>query len=86
MAHIAGSVLGREVTAERVEPASGPAGRAPACRGALDDLLAMFAAYDRRGLVGSAAALRILLRRAPGTWAEVLRREVLPSQVGRAVR
>lgn len=74
MAHIAGSVLGREVTAERVEPAEWA--RGPGARlspGALDDLLAMFAAYDRRGFVGSAAALRILLRRAPRTWADAVR-------------
>jgi uncharacterized protein YbjT (DUF2867 family) len=82
MAHIASSVLGREVTAQRVDQAAwARAQQGRLAPGAVDDLLAMFAAYDRRGFVGSAAALRILLRRAPGTWADVLRREVLPTPV-----
>jgi uncharacterized protein YbjT (DUF2867 family) len=82
MAHIASSVLGREVAAARVDPAAwARAQEGRLAPGAIDDLLAMFAAYDRRGFVGSAAALRILLRRAPATWADVLRREALPSPV-----
>ena len=73
MAHTAATVLGHQVTAERIAPAEWARGPgAQLSQSARDDLLAMFAAYDRRGLIGSAAALRILLRRSPRTWADAL--------------
>jgi hypothetical protein len=66
-------VLGHPVEVVRVEVAewvAGPgASLAPQAR---DDLLAMFASYDRGGLVGEAAALRRLLGREPRSWADVL--------------
>jgi uncharacterized protein YbjT (DUF2867 family) len=73
MATAAAQVLGHEVHAEQVSVADwceGPgAGLDPDAR---DDLLAMFAAYDRRGFVGTATALRILLGRRPRTWTDAL--------------
>ena len=72
-AHVAADVLGHPVEVVRVEVAewvAGPgASLAPQAR---DDLLAMFASYDRGGLVGEAAALRRLLGREPRSWADVL--------------
>jgi hypothetical protein len=68
-------VLGRPIQAVRVEPAEWVAGPGAALSAqARDDLLAMFASYDRGGLVGDPATLRRLLGREPQTWAEVLAR------------
>ena len=47
---------------------------------ARDDLLAMFASYDRGGLVGDPSPLRRLLGREPGTWAQVLARPLTSSR------
>jgi len=69
-------VLGHPVQAVGTDPAAwaaGPGRELPAQ--AREDLLAMFAAYDRRGLAGNATVLTHLLGRRPTTWAEVLRRE-----------
>ncbi len=73
MARIATEVLGREVTAEtkRVRDwVDGPgAGLTEQVR---DDLLAMFASYDKAGLVGESDDLARLLGRPATTWAGVL--------------
>ena len=73
MAHTAATVLGHRVTAERIDPAEwarGPGARLS--QSARDDLLAMFAAYDRRG--SSAARLPCAsCSAAPRTWADALR-------------
>ena len=72
----ASAVLGHPVQALATDPAEwavGPGRDLPAP--AREDLLAMFAAYDRRGLAGNATVLTHLLGRRPTTWAEVLRRE-----------
>lgn len=73
-AAIAGRMLGRPVEAVRIDVeawSAGPgAGLDPQARA---DLLAMFASYDRTGLVGDPAALADLLGRRPTSWAEALR-------------
>ena len=73
MARIATEVLGREVTAETMRVrdwADGPgAGLSEQAR---DDLLAMFASYDKEGLVGESDDLVRLLGRPAATWADVL--------------
>lgn len=72
----ASAVLGHPVQALATDPAewaAGPGRDLPAP--AREDLLAMFAAYDRRGLAGNATVLTHLLGHRPTTWAEVLRRE-----------
>ncbi|MFQ6171881.1 NmrA family NAD(P)-binding protein [Oryzobacter sp. R7] len=75
MAEVAAEVLGRPVTARRVDVAewrAGPgAGLSPQAR---DVLAAMFAAYDDGGLVGDPAALTTLLGRRLTTWAQALTR------------
>ena len=74
-ARVAAAVLHHPVVAHRVETAdwaSGPGASLPSQ--ARDDLLAMFASYDRVGLVGSSSTLRRLLGREPSTWADVLTR------------
>ena len=74
-AHVAAHVLGHPVEALRVELAEWVAGPGASLTAqARDDLLAMFASYDRGGLVGEAAPLRRLLGREPRTWADVLAR------------
>lgn len=73
LARVATDVLGRPVQAIRVDVAEWVAGPGAALSGqARDDLLAMFASYDRGGLVGDPSTLRRLLGREPGTWAQVL--------------
>lgn len=73
-AAVATDVLGQRVEAVRVDLADWVAGAgsslAPQSRD--DDLMAMFAAYDRAGLVGDPSTLRRLLGREPRTWAQVL--------------
>jgi uncharacterized protein YbjT (DUF2867 family) len=75
-AAVAADVLGHHVEAVRVQLSgwvAGPgASLTPQARG---DLLAMFASYDRGGLVGDASTLRRLLGRDPRSWAETLRLE-----------
>ena len=71
---VAADVLGHPVTAERVSLdawSEGPGARLP--EQARADLLAMFTAYDREGLVGEPDTLRRLLGREPRTWGDVLR-------------
>ncbi|MGO4599433.1 SDR family oxidoreductase [Terrabacter sp. 2RAF25] len=72
-AAVASEVLGRHVTAEHVPLegwTTGPGASLP--EQARADLLAMFTAYDRHGLVGEADTLRRLLGREPRTWALAL--------------
>lgn len=66
-------VLGRPVEAVRVPLdawVAGPGADLPTQ--ARDDLLAMFRAYDRGGLVGDPSTLRSLLGREPNRWREAL--------------
>lgn len=75
MAAEASRALGRPVTARQLSRAgwlAGPGAALP--ESARADLLAMFASYDREGLVGSPAWLWALLDDAPATWAGVLRK------------
>jgi uncharacterized protein YbjT (DUF2867 family) len=73
---VAADVLGHPVEAVRVELSGWVAGPgASLTPQARDDLLAMFASYDRGGLVGDASTLRRLLGRDPRSWAETLRLE-----------
>ncbi|MGO4601045.1 SDR family oxidoreductase [Terrabacter sp. 2YAF2] len=73
LARVATDVLGRPVQAIRVDVAEWVAGPgATLSAQARDDLLAMFASYDRGGLVGDPSTLRRLLGHEPGTWAQVL--------------
>jgi uncharacterized protein YbjT (DUF2867 family) len=74
MAARAAEVLGRPVEAVRLGLDAWLAGPGAALEAhAREDLLAMFRAYDREGLVGDAATLRSLLGRSPKCWHEVLR-------------
>lgn len=69
LAAVACDVLGRPVEAVRTDRAAWAAGPgADLADGLRRDLLAMFAAYDARGLVGNATVLRLLLDRPPRTW------------------
>lgn len=73
MAEQAGGVLGHPVEAHRIpldEWTSGPGAAVPVR--AREDLLAMFRAYDREGLVGDPATLRSLLGRDAKLWREAL--------------
>ncbi len=73
LAAVATRVLGREVVAERLAVEawrSGPGATLPASARA--DLEAMFATYDREGLVGDPTTLAGLLPRPPRTWADAL--------------
>ena len=75
LARVATDVVGRPVQAIRVEVAEWVAGSgATLSAQARDDLVAMFASYDRGGLVGDPSTLRRLLGHEPGTWAQVLAR------------
>jgi uncharacterized protein YbjT (DUF2867 family) len=69
LATTAGTVLGRPVEARRTpdDEVGGP-----------PDLVAMFRAYDRDGFVGDPSGLRLLLRREPTTWRDVLERVSSP--------
>ena len=72
-AAVATAVLGRQVTAERMTLeswAAGPGAGLP--EQARADLLAMFTAYDRHGLVGDSVTLHRLLGREPRPWAAAL--------------
>ena len=84
LAQSATAVLGRQVRVERTDPGewAGSAG-AGLPEQARADLLAMFAAYDARGLAGNATVLTHLLGRPPATWEQVLRREVRDNRRGR---
>jgi uncharacterized protein YbjT (DUF2867 family) len=73
LADVAAHTLGREVLAERTSLdawRSGPGAALPASARA--DLEAMFAAYDRDGLVGDPGPLARLLPHPPRTWAAAL--------------
>lgn len=73
LARVATDVLSRPVQAIRVDVAGWVAGPgATLSAQARDDLVAMFASYDRGGLVGDPSTLRRLLGHEPGTWAQVL--------------
>ena len=79
-ATVASEVLGHHVVAEHVSLdawSGGPGSTLP--EQARADLLAMFTAYDREGLVGEADTLRRLLGREPRTWADVLGAAALPA-------
>ena len=64
----ASEVLGREVSAERVDPPVTGDLRSTS------ELLAMFAHYDAHGFVGSPTVLAHLLGRTPTTWSQFLER------------
>ncbi|MEW1954902.1 NmrA family NAD(P)-binding protein [Terrabacter sp. NPDC080008] len=69
----AARVLGHPVTAEQLTLeawAAGPGSSLP--EQARADLLAMFTAYDREGLVGDPTTLTTLLGRRPTTWGQAL--------------
>jgi hypothetical protein len=73
-AHVAAEVLGHPVEVVRVELAEWVAGAGGSLTPqARDDLLSMFASYDRGGLVGDPTTLRRLLGREPRSWADTLR-------------
>lgn len=73
-AAVASDALGHRVTAERVPTDAWVAGPGASLAGQVRaDLLAMFTAYDRHGLVGDATTLQRLLGRPPRTWADALR-------------
>ncbi|GAA2743716.1 NmrA/HSCARG family protein [Terrabacter aerolatus] len=72
-AAVATDVLGHRVEAVRVDVAEWAAGPgATLSPQARADLLAMFAAYDRAGLVGDPSTLRRLMGREPRTWGQAL--------------
>ncbi|EWT02826.1 nmra family transcriptional regulator [Intrasporangium oryzae NRRL B-24470] len=73
-AAVAAQVLGRRVEAIRIDIEAWSAGPGAGLdRQARADLLAMFASYDRSGLVGDPSVLADLLGRRPRTWADALR-------------
>ena len=75
MAAFATTSLGHPVDAVQLDRnawAGGPGASLPAQ--ARNDLLAMFRAYDRAGLVGDPSMLHRLLGREPRTWRDVLSR------------
>jgi len=73
LAAVACDALGRPVEAVRTDRAAWAAGPgADLADGVRRDLLAMFAAYDARGLVGNATVLRLLLDRPPRTWRDLV--------------
>jgi len=63
VAAIIGEVLGRPIKAERIDPKMAAAGAGPGAPA----LEKMFDWYDKRGLMGSAVALRAILGREPRT-------------------
>lgn len=76
LATIASAVLGRDVEAAKVPLdawAAGPG--ASLSEQARHDLMAMFRAYDRDGLVGDPSVLGRLLGRRPTTWRAALERQ-----------
>lgn len=75
MARVATEVLGRAVTADTMsirEWVEGPG--AGLTEQARDDLVAMFASYDRAGLTGESDDLARLLGRPATTWASTVRK------------
>lgn len=86
LGRVAAEVLGHGVPARRISMADwahGPGAGLP--ESARADLLAMFAAYDRDGLVGDGAVLRSVLAgsgQQPRTWVEVLRAAMGPRGSG----
>jgi uncharacterized protein YbjT (DUF2867 family) len=80
LARQATAVLHRPVEAVELPLASWIAGADAALSdSARDDLVAMFRAYDRDGLVGDAGTLRGLLGREPTTWRALLERSTSPT-------
>ena len=72
-ARVAADVLGHRVEPVRVGLAEWVAGPGASLTAqAREDLLAMFASYDRGGLVGEATTARRLLGREPRSWADAL--------------
>jgi len=79
VAHAAGTVLGRSVTARRVDPASWAAGPGSALdEGVRAGLLAMYEYYDRYGLPAGGRVLRDLLGGRSTPLGETLARELGP--------
>jgi uncharacterized protein YbjT (DUF2867 family) len=75
LAAAASEVLGRPVVAAESDRAAWVAGPGAALSAQVRrDLLAMFAAYDARGLAGNPRVLAVLLGREPSTWRDVLLR------------
>lgn len=75
MARVATEVLGRAVTADTMsirEWVEGPG--AGLTEQARDDLVAMFASYDRAGLTGESDDLTGLIGRPATTWASTVRK------------
>ncbi|GGK80821.1 SDR family oxidoreductase [Ornithinimicrobium pekingense] len=76
LAEVAVTVLGRPVSASAVTPEQWRSGPGAGVDGsALEDLLAMFAAYDQSGFTVDPAPLARLLGRPPTTWAQLLTKE-----------
>jgi uncharacterized protein YbjT (DUF2867 family) len=76
LARQAAAVLRRPVEAVELPLTDWEAGAGAALAGSSRaDLVAMFRAYDREGLVGDAGALRRLLGREPTTWRALLGRD-----------
>ncbi len=76
LARLATAVLGRPVRAVAVSAEQWRAGPGAGVGGsALEDLLAMFAAYDESGFTVDPAPLARLLGRPPTTWAQLLTKE-----------
>lgn len=76
LARVAAAVLGRPVIATAVSAAQWRDGPGAGVAGSeLEDLLAMFAAYDESGFTVDPAPLARLLGRPPTTWAQLLTRE-----------
>ena len=75
LAAVASEVLGRAVVAVESDRASWAAGPGAVLGAqARADMLAMFAAYDVRGLAGNPRVLTMLLGRPPTPWRDVLAR------------
>jgi len=73
LASVASDTLGRQVVAVETDRAAWSTGPgADLADSARCDLLAMFAAYDIRGLVGNATVLTLLLGRPPRTWRDLV--------------
>lgn len=76
LARTATRILGRQVTATATTVERWRAGPGAGITGsALEDLLAMFAAYDQSGFAADPAPLASLLGRRPTGWAELLTKE-----------
>lgn len=78
LARTAAQTLGRPVTAASITPEqwrTGPGAGSHVQGSALEELLAMFAAYDQTGFTADPAPLTRLLGRPPTTWTELLSKE-----------